>query len=354
MKSLIKDICALGGAVTILAALITGGGDIISSIGSELYKNYYTEKSAFPIIEILSVESISPPGYEFSDKNGRHADPPYIDITLFNRGKSAGIITRLDLMIISGFLNTTPVLSSCNFNRFYPCYNNTIQAEITNLGWGPARELEWKSKLDLGEFTKKLNLSNNQFNWTGNISAGETLIINFVFRAEDGYLLSFSNDTYFIYKGNIYKQKYVGRIFTEVNYNDTNMVEYYKHFEDYIYLYEIDNTNLPMIFNRISMSSMGSNFAASIIDPVEIFYIDSIDPEMNCPSNMSFYVHHFLEENQVDRIILKINSTKKSGKIKYKVIVISNSEAPTISEVKDMEWVTANTVKNIKYNNIIV
>ncbi|MCX6680034.1 MAG: hypothetical protein NTX42_06700 [Methanothrix sp.] len=337
-----------------MAAIIGAVGGIIGGISGPWYTSHQAETSDIPNIEVAFVESIlSTPDLNLRDINGDQVYPPYIDIILFNRGKGKGIISKLDLEITNASLNKTPVMS-----YYTVCADNIIKCDIINKGWGPANELEWKSFIDIGIHSDELNIANNQLNWMGNVNPGETLVLNLTYTPKDGFYASSDDHENIVHKGYIYKQIYKGKINTIVIYKDVNGNQKTNDFDRNIYLYRIDKKEDSTFLTYKNYGKLHNINALSnvYIPTAQIFYIDSIDPDMRCPSIISFYLGHSLTKDQTDRIILKINSTKKSGKIEYQIKVEYNLNTPAISKIGDMEWVNENLnyIKNVRIINIQV
>jgi hypothetical protein len=74
--------------------------------------------------------------------------------------------------------------------------------------------------------------------------------------------------------------------------------------------------------------------------------VDSIDPEAVYPYAFQFNVKHYISKGQVDRIVIKINSTKKSGIFSSRVKVVYNSENPIISKVVNLDLIKANDARD--------
>jgi hypothetical protein len=225
--------------------------------------------------------------------------------------------------------------------------NCSIEAVLANNGWGPAKNLEWRSSINLGQNADKLRIIRNQFDWNTDVDPGKFLNHVFFFNLQDGFYLSFyksnCSDLYQDY-GHPIELIDTGYIYTDIKYSDQFGKEYSSNFYKDIYLYKIYRSEGCVHHREIANLEYENinRILASQIHPLEILYVDSIDPERTCPYIYHFNLNHYIGKDQVDRVIININSTKKSGKFKSRIKAIYNSNITAVSETVNLDLVKSN------------
>jgi hypothetical protein len=267
----------------------------------------------------ILVEPVLEPDRYAEDMQGNKAYSPYINVIITNEGRGAANISQIIFNITSAYLNTTPVL-----NTDLGCGDEDIfVAEIENSGWGIAREIQWDSTINLGKYTNYLKIDNNKLNWTGDLDPGKRLNLNFKFRPKAGYRVSFLGDRCFD------TLVYTGKIKTIINYKNINNIQKPTiFFNNTLYLFKINPLRICDYSLAQSLVRMGD------LKAEKIFYIDSLDPERNYsidPGYFNFSYNDNLRKDDISKIIIKINSTKKSGKFISKLSIIWNKESSITS-----------------------
>lgn len=338
-----ERIAIITGFFVVFAAIIQIMPALITP--SPLSHTYEGNYSTYPNITILSTKLISgPSSHGLSDGYGNSVRPPYIDLTLINNGNKPGVIYGLDLEIINASLNMTPVLYF--FNRHSELNgSNMFKTAIMNGGWGPADILEYNASMDFGLNTSHLRIVNNYLNWTGYINPGERLFLNFKYYPENDYYISSDIDRPddFISEGYVLER---------IKYRDLYNVILIKNITTKAYLCKVNRSSSLSVRNGLYRIQ---DFSAEIINPLEILKVDQMDPEKSCPYNISLNVNHYIKENQVDRMIIKLDSIK-SGIFQSKIKVNCNSEKPVNSEILRINMVKRNInyQNNIRYINISI
>ena len=144
-----------------------------------------------------------------------------------------------------------------------------------------------------------------------------------------------------------------GVISEQIGYRDIYDNMHHKILSNKAFLYKINRS--ARTFESTYSCVVGASALAMKIDPVEILHADSVDPEKNCPYNISFNIHHYMSENQVDRIIIGLSPTK-SGEFQSRIRVRYNSEKPVISKIINIGLIKENKgyLDNIRKIDILV
>lgn len=282
----------------------------------------------------ILVEPVLEPDRYAEDMQGNEAYSPYINVIITNEGSGAANISRIVFNITSAHLNTTPVLNI----DLGGGDEEIFAAEIENSGWGIAREIQWDSIINLGKYTNYLKIANNKLNWTGNLNPGKRLNLNFKFRPKAGYRVSFSEerccDTLV----------YTGVIKTNVTHKDINNTQRPPiYFNNTLYLFKINPSQICNYVSSQSLVLMGD------LKAEKIFYVDSLDPERNYrinPINFNFSYNDNLRKGDICRVIIKINSTKKSGKFISKISIFWNQERSITSKNIKLNLIKDNSCDN--------